>query len=110
MLVPDDPLAPRDDVFAEPWHATVLALADAMIRAGHFSAADWASALGTALQAAEAEGAPDDETTYYTAALSALEQMSEPRGIGPADLSARKSAWEEAYRRTPHGAPVVLDI
>ena len=83
LPVPDDPLAPCGDVFGEPWQATVLALADAMIRAGHFTAVEWADALGNELQDAEAGGAPDDETTYYTAALSALEKMSEPTGIGP---------------------------
>jgi len=31
------------------------------------------------------------------------------KGIAdPAALSARKEAWAEAYRRTPHGKPVEL--
>ena len=91
--------------FAEPWHAQVLASAQALIRAGHVTANDWANALGAALRDAEANGAPDTEETYYLAALTALEGVAP---ISGGDLAARKSAWEDAYRRTPHGQPVVL--
>ncbi len=108
MRLSDDPLAPPGGVFSEPWQATVLAMADAIIRAGHFTASDWAEALGAALRAAEAAGAPDTEDTYFAAALSALEGMTEDAGIAAADRDARRTAWEQAYLRTPHGAPVVL--
>lgn len=87
----------------------MLALADTMIREGHFTAGEWADALGAALREAEAAGAPDSEATYYAAALSALEGLSEAAGIGAEDRECRKSAWEQAYRRTPHGQPVVLE-
>ncbi len=106
MFPPEDPLAPRGDVFAEPWHAQVLANAHALIRAGQISASEWAEALGAALARAEEEGAADTDETYYLAALEALET------VGPLDqatLSDRKSEWEAAYRRTAHGKPVVLD-
>lgn len=83
-------------------------MADAMIREGHFSANQWAEALGTALREAETAGEPDTETTYYTAALNALEDLSEASGITSRDRAARKSDWEDAYRRTPHGQPVSL--
>jgi nitrile hydratase accessory protein len=109
LFQPDNPLAPRGPVFDEPWQAQVLAMADAMVRAGHFSSAQWAIALGAALRRAEADGAPDTEATYYSAALEALEMLSEAEtGISAADLAERKHAWEEAYHRTPHGKPVVL--
>lgn len=106
MFAPDDPLAPRSEVFAEPWYAETLALADAMIRTGHFSASEWAEALGSALAQAETDGQPDTEATYYAAALSALETLAP---LPPADLAARKSAWAEAYAHTPHGQPVRLE-
>ncbi len=109
MPAPEDPLTPPSGVFSEPWQATVLALADAMIRGGHFTAGEWADALGAALCEAEAAGAPDSETTYFTAALTALERLSEATGIGAEDRECRKSAWEQAYRRTPHGQPVGLE-
>ena len=105
MQAPDDPLAPIGHSFAEPWHAQVLANAQALIRANSITAVDWAEALGAALKDAEAKGAPDTEETYYLAALSALEQVT------PLDsdaLATRKSDWEDAYRQTPHGQPVAL--
>jgi nitrile hydratase accessory protein len=109
LFHPDDPLAPQRPAFKEVWHAQVLALADTLVKSGHFSATDWAEALGAALKAAEAQGAPDNEDTYYSCALAALEQLSAKRaGISQADQAARKQAWEAAYRRTPHGKPVML--
>lgn len=109
MFVPDDPLAPPAPAFEEPWQAQALALADAMVRAGHFSAADWAEALGTALREAEAAGAPDTLETYFTAVLTALERLAEARaGLSADARAARRAAWEAAYGRTPHGQPVTL--
>ena len=102
---PCDPLAPMGHKFAEPWHAQVLASAQALIRAGHVTANDWANALGSALRDAETKGAPDTEETYYLAALTALESVTP---LSAHELSIRKSDWETAYRRTPHGQPVVL--
>jgi hypothetical protein len=85
--------------------AETLALADAMVRGGHFTAATWAQALGAALAGAGAAGAPDTETTYYTAALAALESLAP---LPAPDVAARKAAWAAAYRDTPHGRPVRL--
>lgn len=109
MFRPDDPLAPPRPAFKEVWHAQVLALADTMVRAGHFTADTWASTLGAALAEAEANGAPDTEETYYICALGALENLTASHaGIAGGELAERKKAWEEAYRRTPHGKPVNL--
>lgn len=109
MFVPDDPLAPKSPVFDEAWHAQVLAIADAMVTAGRFSPVDWANALAAELLHAQAEGRPDTNDTYYAAALSALERLSEVHaGLTAPMLEARKAAWEDAYRNTPHGEPVTL--
>ena len=105
MKAPEDPMAPIGHCFAEPWHAQVLASAQALIRAGHLDPSDWANALGSALKTAELQGAPDTEESYYLAALTALETVTP---VDPDALAARKSDWEDAYRRTPHGQPVVL--
>ena len=105
LQAPEDPLQPFGHRFAEPWHAQVLASAQALIRAGHVSANTWAEALGAALVQASEAGKPDTEDTYYQAALIALESIAP---VGPEELSQRKADWEEAYRRTPHGSPVVL--
>jgi nitrile hydratase accessory protein len=109
LFAPEDPLAPPEPVFDEPWQAQALALADAMVTAGHFTVTDWAEALGRALREAEAEGAPDTAETYYTAVLTALERLGESRaGISAATRARRRADWEAAYRRTPHGKPVTL--
>ena len=105
MKVPDDPLMPPGHSFAEPWHAQVLAQAHGLIRAGHLDATTWANALGEALRDAETSGAPDTEETYYLAALQALESVVP---LDPEALANRKTDWEAAYRRTPHGQPVEL--
>ena len=105
-FAPDDPLAPDAPVFAEPWHAQVLAMADTMIAAGHIGATDWAETLGAALS--DRADQPDTPDTYYAAALSALETLAAQTGIGPSEQAKRKAAWEAAYLRTPHGQPVTL--
>ena len=109
LFQPEDPTAPPAPAFSEPWQAQALAMASALIRAGHISASDWADTLGAALRQAEADGAPDTDQTYYLAVLHSLEQITEQRtGITSADRATRKSAWEDAYLSTPHGKPVEL--
>ncbi len=109
MFRPDDPFAPPGRAFDEPWQAQALALAETMVRAGHFSAAQWAEALGAALREAEARGAGDTLETYYGAALDALERLCEAEaGISGDHRAGRRAAWEAAYLRTPHGQPVEL--
>lgn len=98
-------MAPIGHCFAEPWHAQVLASAQALIREGHIDPNDWAEALGAALKDAEANQAPDTDETYYLAALTALEKVTP---IAADMLATRKTEWEVAYRRTPHGHPVKL--
>jgi len=109
LFRPDDPLAPPKPAFDEAWQAQALAMADAMVQAGHFSASDWAEALGAELAAATTRAEPDTLQTYYLAVLAALETLSERAGITRADRSTRRAAWEAAYHRTPHGQPVELD-
>ncbi len=99
----------REPVFDELWQAQVLAMADAMVAAGTFSAGAWSEALGSALKAAEAAGAEDTSQTYYEAALEALEGLLQGSGDVPAQmLEERREAWRDAYLATPHGEPVEL--
>jgi nitrile hydratase accessory protein len=110
LFQPDDPLSPPQPAFDEPWQAQALALADSLVKAGHFSAQDWAQMLGAALAAAEARGAADTLETYYLAVVEALENLStQQAGISRQDMDQRRAAWEAAYHRTPHGQPVVLE-
>ena len=74
---PVKPFKRMDDepVFDEPWQAQVLAMADTLIVNGVISAAVWSDTLGNELKKAQSTGAADDITTYYKAALQALEQL-----------------------------------
>jgi len=107
------PQLPQDGegpVFSEPWQASAFALAVSLSRAGHFSWSEWAATLGEELQASAARGEPDDGSHYYHCWLAALERLVVRHRLSDHDaLAARKRAWAEAYRLTPHGQPVALD-
>jgi nitrile hydratase accessory protein len=106
------PRLPLDDegpVFAEPWQAQAFALAVELHARGAFTWSEWAAALSQELKAADARGEPDDGTHYYERWLAALERLIDDQGlVSPPERAARKTAWAEAYARTPHGRPVEL--
>jgi nitrile hydratase accessory protein len=106
------PRLPHDaggPVFAEPWQAQAFALAVKLSDQGHFTWKEWSAALADELKAAAQRGEPDDGSRYYHHWLAALERLVTSKGIADsAALNARKEAWAEAYRRTPHGKPVEL--
>jgi nitrile hydratase accessory protein len=103
------PGAPDAPVFAEPWEAQAFALAVKLSAEGHFTWQEWSAALAEELRAAAARGAPDDGSHYYRHWLAALERLVTAKGLtDAAELRARKDAWADAYRRTPHGTPVEL--
>src|SRR5260221_7130545 len=106
------PPLPRDaagPVFAEPWQAQAFALAVKLSEQGHFTWKEWAAALAAELKSAADRGHPDDGTHYYDHWLTALERLVTSKGLSdPAALLARKEAWADAYRHTPHGKPVEL--
>jgi nitrile hydratase accessory protein len=106
------PALPRDaggPVFAEPWQAQAFALAVRLSEQGYFTWKEWAAALAAELKAAADGGEPDDGSRYYHHWLAALERLVTDKGLAdrPA-LLARKEAWADAYRHTPHGKPVEL--
>jgi nitrile hydratase accessory protein len=106
------PQLPRDTggpVFAEPWEAQAFALAVRLSEQGHFTWKEWAAALGHELKAAADRGEPDDGSYYYQHWLAALERLVASKGLtDSAAMLARKEAWADAYRHTPHGKPVEL--
>ena len=106
------PRLPRDEhgpVFAEPWQAQAFAVAVSLSEQGHYTWKEWAAALAAQLRAAEQRGEPDDGSRYYEHWLAALESLVVAKGLAdPGALQARKDAWIEAYRTTPHGRPVEL--
>ena len=106
------PQLPRDadgPVFAEPWQAQAFALAVKLSEQGHFTWKEWAAALAAELKAAGDRGEPDDGFHYYHHWLAALEILAISKQLTDgAALLARKKAWANAYRHTPHGKPVLL--
>jgi nitrile hydratase accessory protein len=108
----DLPCLPSDEggpVFAEPWQAQAFAMAVKLSEQGHFTWKEWAAELAAELKAAADRGEPDDGTRYYEHWLATLERMVTRKGLTDVDaLAARKDAWADAYRHTPHGKPVEL--
>jgi nitrile hydratase accessory protein len=106
------PPLPRDEggpVFAEPWQAQAFALAVRLSAQGYFTWKEWASTLADQLKSAAEQGEPDDGSRYYEHWLAALERLVTSKGLTDTTaLLARKEAWADAYRHTPHGQPVVL--
>jgi nitrile hydratase accessory protein len=106
------PQLPRDEggpVFAEPWQAQAFALAVKLSEQGHFTWKEWAAMLAGELKAAADRGEPDDGSRYYEHWLAALERLVAEKGLSDAAaMRARKEAWADAYRHTPHGKPVEL--
>ena len=106
------PRLPREEsgpVFAEPWQAQAFALAVKLSEQGHFTRKEWATALADELKVAASRGEPDDGSHYYEHWLAALERLVTTKGLSdPAAMLARKEAWADAYRHTPHGKPVEL--
>jgi nitrile hydratase accessory protein len=107
-----DQSVPRDSdgpVFAEPWQAQAFALTVQLSKAGYFSWQEWANELATALREAGEIDPRDDGSHYYHHWLAALERLCLAKGLTDSlTLSLRTEAWEDAYRRTPHGRPVEL--
>ena len=106
------PSLPRDaggPVFAEPWQAQAFALAVRLSAQGYFTWKEWSAALADELKSAADRGRPDDGSHYYEHWLTALERLVTVKSLSnPNELLARKEAWADAYRRTPHGKPVEL--
>lgn len=102
--LPRLPVDAEGPVFAEPWQAGAFAMAVQLHRQGVFTWPEWAAALSE-----ELKDAHDDGSHYYEHWLKALEGLVTARGLAGAQaLHERKHAWEDAYRRTPHGKPVEL--
>jgi nitrile hydratase accessory protein len=106
------PSLPRDEggpVFAEPWQAQAFALAVRLSAQGYFTWKEWAAVLADELKSAADRGQPDDGSHYYECWLAALERLVTAKGLSnPKEMLARKDAWADAYRHTPHGKPVDL--
>jgi nitrile hydratase accessory protein len=92
--------------FGAPWQARAFAMVRALQDAGVVTAREWADALGAAIRDAGDGADPDD---YYGHWLGALERLVVTRELTTGSaLSDCRTAWADAARRTPHGAPIEL--
>jgi nitrile hydratase accessory protein len=78
---------------------------------GVFTWNEWARALGSEIASAQAEGDADLGDTYYRHWLAALESLIAAKGVSSiAELARYRSGWMRAAERTPHGAPIELQL
>ncbi len=98
-----------EPVFAEPWHAQVLAVTVALNEAGRFDWPNWAARFSETLKRHGLNRELDGGDDYFHAWLETLEMLLAEQGdAAPGDVSALRDAWEDAYLTTPHGKPVRL--
>ena len=106
MIRPDAPPTEQrqEPVFAAPWEAQAFALAILLHQRGVFAWDEWTRTLAEEIHRPEAEG-----RSYYQHWLAALERLTAAKNLAaPAELAARRDAWERATRATPHGQPILL--
>lgn len=99
-----------DPAFDTPWHAQLFALTVSLNESGHFAWTEWAAAFGATLKRRGVSRELNGGDDYFNAWLETLEALLTERGMAEVSaLSGARVAWERAYLRTPHGAPVHLD-
>jgi nitrile hydratase accessory protein len=101
----------EDPVFKAPWEAQAFAMTLALHERGEFTWKEWAQTLAAVIAEVRDRGEPDTGEDYYRHWLTALERITERKGlVTHALLEERRHAWEEAAHRTPHGQPIELGI
>ena len=101
---------PVEPAFQEPWHAQIFALTVHLNEAGYFQWRDWAQRFGATLARNGLSKDLNGGDDYFAAWLETLEEYLDALGLAaPEQVAALRAAWEEAYLRTPHGAPVKVD-
>ncbi|WP_299373417.1 nitrile hydratase accessory protein [uncultured Tateyamaria sp.] len=99
-----------EPAFEAPWHAQLFALTVHLNEAGHFAWPDWADRFGATLKRHGVDRSLNGGDDYFLAWLETLETLLTETGAAEAQaLQDMRAAWEAAYLRTPHGAPVTLD-
>lgn len=96
-----------DPVFAEPWQATVFAMAVRLHEQGVFSWGEWAEALSAELYR---PGRKADASDYYDCWVAALSRLVTERSIASGgELDALTRSWQRAAEATPHGKPIIIE-
>jgi nitrile hydratase accessory protein len=70
-------------VFEEPWQARALGMGVVTLKALCVGAAEWATALGAAIEEHGHDPDEDPAAAYYTAWVAALERLLEAHGVTP---------------------------
>jgi nitrile hydratase accessory protein len=95
--------AEQQPLFQEPWEARAFALAVALYERGLYTWREWSDALSAQVAAA------DVESHDYRHWVGALEDLLAAKGLSSTvEMSAWRTAWGNAVRRTPHGKPIEL--
>ena len=86
MSAPDVALLPREPkpglpVFAVPWHAEALGIANGLIQSGMYSQVEWAETLAAEIRRLAALGEPDTEETFPYQVLPAANKLCHLLGI-----------------------------
>lgn len=98
-----------EPVFEAPWHAQLFALTVHLNEAGRFDWPSWAMRFGATLKRHGIDRDLNGGDDYFTAWLETLEHLlTEDGSARTTELIQMRNAWESAYLRTPHGAPVEL--
>ncbi len=101
----------EDPVFKAPWEAQAFAMTLALHERGEFTWKEWAQTLAAVIAEVRERGEPDTGENYYRHWLTALERITQCKGlVTQALLEERRHAWEDAAHRTPHGQPIELGI
>jgi nitrile hydratase accessory protein len=99
-----------EPAFEAPWHAQLFALTVYLNETGVFNWPDWAARFGATLKRHGLTSDLNGGDDYFGAWLETLETLLAETGMAQADaLEKARTAWEAAYLRTPHGAPVTFD-
>lgn len=98
-----------EPAFEAPWHAQLFALTVHLNEAGLFVWGDWAVRFGETLKRHGLERDLNGGDDYFAAWLETLEALLAQDGTAlPDDVKHMRDAWEAAFLRTPHGAPVTI--
>ena len=122
-MSPSEDAAPSPPaVFDEPWQASIFALVVALHDRGLFAWRDWNRVLVQVIAEQDAAGAAPspsdgiadsagDGARHPADWVRALEILLAERSlVTPDELGAVVEAWAQAYRTTPHGQPVALEV
>ena len=77
----DLPRSNGELVFEEPWQARALGMGVVSLKSLGVSPAEWATALGAAIEEHGHDPDEDPAAAYYTAWIAALERVLAERGV-----------------------------